>query len=187
MPAFLNPRGTRALLRELSSDLERSARDFRRGGVRALTRTARTGRSDTSKVIRETVNLKKRQVDKNLSIKVDANKLTATVTVKDRHYRIDEFMTPAQIARQSTSTYRSKFEGLRAKVWRGKPAITVRGGFLARAANGKALSLRRVGKGRYPLRPVYGPGLADPVEESFGYLARTGRRTLAANMNRYLP
>lgn len=177
--------GANRVVKELQRELAKSSSRIRKGANRAMKRTLRTGKSDISKHIRETINLKKKTVDERISTKVVSQRLiTGRITVRDRRIELTAFMSSSSIARQYQRQVARKTKGIRVKVWKKKPPVRFEGVFLnIGKRSGRWHALQREGKSRYRLFIRYGPSIATEFEKVLPDFTRNADRVLQKNLD----
>lgn len=126
-------------------------RQFNRVIVTALNATARETRTQTARSVSKAMGLKVGAVRRRVTaINANPNTLTARVTAKGRPLGLAEFK-----ARQTRRGVSASAYGKRK---------TYKGTFLARLSTGLTGVFVRRGGGRYPVKYLYGPGIAQTLD-----------------------
>lgn len=137
-------------------------KEYKRGMQAAVARTIRTGQTRVNKAIRETVNLKRSDVEKLITLKLPSyEKLEGKISIVRKPVPLKEF-NPKQAKK-----------GVRVKVWKDQPAQVLRGTFIQRTPKSRAgaigvLERQRVGGGkraaRFPTNLRFGPTAITALE-----------------------
>lgn len=105
----------RAAVRGLQAELRHATGQVRKGAVRALRRSLRSGATEANKVIRQEINLRAKVVRERISTKVlSQREVSGSVTVRDKRVPLSEFMSSGQLAREAR---RWKGAGSRGPAW----------------------------------------------------------------------
>lgn len=157
----------------LTRKVHRVRRELDKADQRAQRDAAKQTRTAASKMIRERLNLPKKQSDRDLK--------AAPIGGGRWEFRAGYRRTPAHRFRG----YRPNNPGgrgvsryLRAKFRKGRPAITYRRGFTL-LSGGTRVAMTRVGRARKPFVPITGPSAHGELVRRTGDLRRIGRAAYA--------
>jgi len=156
--------------RAIEKEIDGHARKIEKASIRALNKTVRTGRTAASKIIRKTVNVKAKAVNKSLKIeRAKKGKPVARIQSTYKAIPVIEF-----------SGVRQTKKGVSVRMRKDMPRKLFRGAFIATMKSGHKGVFRRLGKqylkrwspGRkqtrgtenLPIKELYGP----PVHNIFG-------------------
>jgi hypothetical protein len=178
----------------LEREIGTGSRKVRNAAVGALKRSLRSGRSQASTEIRQTIRLPKRIVDKYVRTRVISERsLVGKLFAFDRRTQLIEFMTRGQITKQIVAQRQfargrgRRRGGVRIKAYKNRPAQVYSGTFIALLNNGrKPQVLKRRGRARLPIDIQYGPTLLSEFFKGFGAFAERVNDQLNKNMQNVL-
>jgi hypothetical protein len=174
------------LLEEFERDLENAGSKIRKGAVRALRRSLKSGATAANREIRETVNLKASVVARRIRSKVISERsLVGSLKIRDRRIELIEFLTRAQIAAAYRQNLARKGKGVRVKAYRRKSAQVYEDTFVSVGKNDRKWHvLKREGEARYPIYIQYGPNMTEQFAKSLPAFAERTNAVLQKNLDR---
>lgn len=167
--------------RALAADLKRQQRDLRRGGARAINRTAITTRKKASQVIRETLNVKAAKIKNRLRIhKATAVNLSGDIQSRYKPLRVSDF-----------NGIRQTKKGVTVRMRKDKPRKVFKGAFIATVRSGHRGAFIRAGNGtrwtkgrprtsspNLPIKELLGPNDQTVFGENLDDLVKLSDRVL---------
>lgn len=176
------------VLEELERHIAVAPAKAERTALRVLNRALKRGKSRTSKIVRDDLNLKKSVVDERIKTRLISKRaLVGSLQLRDRRVALIEFMTKNQIAtawrRQNSRVRRSA--GVAIKVHKNKGRELFPGTFVnIGIKSGRWHVLKR----RYPERDTheiqYGPNLARGFNKVLGQFASEAAEWMNAELLR---
>ena len=124
-------------------------KDFPVATRRALTRTANSCRTEASRVIRQTWNIKKADIDPAIAVEVKTDILRAIVRATGRRFPLTYFITGI-----------FKKGGFSFQIKKGSPKTIIRDAFLVKGRYGFRI-MTRTGKMRLPIEEKYSISIAE--------------------------
>ncbi len=176
------------VLEELERHIAAAPKKAEKTALRVLNRSLQRGKSRTSKIVRDELNLKKAIVDERIKTRVISKRaFVGSLQLRDRRVALVEFLTKNQIAtawrRQNARRRRSA--GVSVKVYKKKGRELFPGTFVnIGLKSGKWHVLKR----RYPERDSheiqYGPNLAQGFNKVLGKFASEAAEWMNAELLR---
>lgn len=186
MSAGIAVAAIRAAHRAIAADLKRQKRDLRRGGARAINRTAVTSRKRASQVIRKTLNVKAAKIKNRLKIrKASANNLAGAVQSHYKPLRVSDFNGMRQTRKGVTVTMR-KDKGR--KLFGGAFIVTLKNGYRGAyiragiGANGWTKGRPHTSSPNLPIYELLGPNDQTIFGENLDSLVRLSDADLQKNL-----
>ena len=176
------------VLNALEAELADAPNKARRGALRALNRSLRTGKSAASQEIRQVINLKKKPVDARIRSRVISQRaLAGSVAVRDRRIELVEFMSRAQIATAYRRGRARRSQGVPVKVYKKQARQVYPDTFLELGRRDRQWHvLKRSGREQYPIYIQYGPNMTSDFEKRLPAFAEKAGAVLQANLEREL-
>lgn len=193
MTASLNAAAIKAAHKALKRQIEEEEKALRRGAVRALNKSARTGRTAASREVRKTLNVRAGEVNRLITIrKATPKQLEAGVRAKYKQVPVIAF-----------SGVRQTRKGVTVRMRKDKPRMLFKGAFITRLRTDISDSRKNVyrrhpdpwlwTKGRpetsspnLPLKVLYGPTVFKVFGENIEVLTVTANAVLAKNLEHEL-
>lgn len=181
-----------ATLARFERALARAPVKAKKGALRALNRTLRSGKAAASTEIRQVLNLKKAVVDQRIRTRVISTRaLVGKVAVIDRRVELVEFMSKAQIAsayRRGQATRRGsrarRIAGVAVKPYKNRARTVYPGTFLNIGLRDRRWHvLKRTTAQRYPVYIQYGPNMIEDFLKTLPAFAARANAVLDKNLN----
>lgn len=162
-------------------EMELSPREVSRAVVRGLNKAAVGIRARVVQDIRQDINIKASDLKETVKItkaKNQAGRVAVELVVKGKPISLIKFVTVASLRQAQAGELDKKGNRrpLRIKVSRKQGAKPSKKGFYVPAYN---KIMRRVGKGRGPIREMFGPSLAKMTEAKISQLESFASETVA--------
>jgi len=173
------------LLERLERELRNAGPALRKGAVRALNRSLRSGKSAASTEIRAVINLKKKPVDERIQARIISQRaLVGKVAVRDRRIPLVEFMSKAQIATNYRRGRAKRSKGVSVKAYKKQGAKLYPDTFMELGRNDRKWHvLKRSTAKRYPIFIQYGPNLISDFEKTLPAFAERMNAVLYKNLD----